>query len=412
MTLIKNSLIKMMVFITVITGNAIVGIYGLLFSCPIDKTKTDLEKKNFNKVLIIKLWAIGEVCTATPVIRELKSNFPNMSLNFLVGKRSSDIIKNNPHIDEVIVVDEEIFLNFNLVEIFKLIKNLKVKRFDIAIVLHHSFLFTIFAWLIGAKTRVGFDRNGEGFLNNVKICPLFSDKRLSKKHRVDRYLAAVEALGGKVRDRNLEVFPTLEDERFVEDFLEENDVTKDDVLIGIMPTGGKNPAAQRIGARLERKVWPTEYYAELSKMLVEGLKAKIIVLGGVDELEKAQVIKSRIRENLIDTTSKLNLRQLNSAAQRCSLIITNDSGPMFVVSASDVPLVAIFGPTDPFLCGPFSKNSYIINKNIGCGPCLREDVFPNVVKKCNKKTACMNSIEPKEVFEIIKNKLQIEKGKK
>lgn len=397
---IKNAIIRTAVFIIVALGSAVSNIYNLLFPDRSRMSPRIDEKRKYN-VLVIKLWAIGEVCMTTPVIRELRRNFPSISLSILVGKNSADLFKNNPHIDEVIGVDENIFLNFNLPALTELINRLKSQGFNIAIVLHHSVLFNIFAWLIGAKIRVGFDRNGEGFLNTIKIKPL------SKSHKANEYLSVIEAMGGGVSDRRPEIFPTNQDEEYVEYFLEKNGISKNDLLIGIMPTGGANLASERMGARLDRKAWPLEHYIKLCRMLIEELGAKVLILGGKAEVEKANRIKSSIKGPIIDAADKMNLRQLNSLARRCALIVTNDSGPMHIVSAgSPTLLFAIFGPTDPSICGPISKNSYIIDKNLSCSPCFKGDVFPNVAAKCDKEISCMESVSPEEVFGLIRRNLQ------
>ncbi len=404
MSSFKNIVISIAVLIIVAAGRALSSIYGIFFSR--NRDKVSIDKKRFYKVLVIKLWAIGEVCMITPLVRELKHNFPNMSLSILTGKNSADIFKNNPNVDEIIGVDERSFLNFNLIEIAGLLSRLKSERFDIAITLHHFVLFNIFAWLGGARIRVGFDRNGEGFLNTIKVA---SDP---KKHKILEYLSIVEALGGRVDDRETEIFPTAQTEEYVEDFLGKSGISENDLLIGIMPTGGKNPASKRMAADLERKVWPLNYYTELSRMLTENLSAKVIVMGGRDEVEKASVIKSRKKENVIDATGRMNLRQLKALAQKCDLIVTNDSGPMHIVTTTDTPIISIFGPTDPFLCGPTSKYSYVINKNPGCGPCFRGDVFPNIITKCDKNPTCMEMVKPEEVLELVKEKLHSREGAK
>ena len=353
------------------------------------------EKKRF---LIIKLWAIGEVILTTPLVKTLKKNYPDSYIAYLTGKLSTEILKNNKYIDEIISVDEDIFLNFKVIKIIKVISDLKKIKFNIVINLHHSILFNIFSFFTGALTRIGFNRNNEGFLNTIKVKPL------PGKHKIDEYLELTRLLKIKKVYRTPDIFITEEDIKSAENFFIKNKIKNKDKLIGFLPAGSGNPASSKLNIDMERKVWPIEYYIDLAEIIMKRTKAKVIFFGGERESKFKKKISNSTNKNIINAIGDLSLKGLAAAAKRCRFIITNDSGPMHLLWASGIRIYTIFGPTDPAICGPLDKKSTIIRKKTACSPCFKGDLFPNFAKKCNN-IECMRSIKPKDVYNLIRKSL-------
>src|SRR3989338_26943 len=137
------------------------------------------------KILLIKLWAIGEVLFSTPCISRLKANLSDADLYFLVGDNAKDIIIGNPNVKEVITVDEDIFLKPNLLKLLELIMNLRKEKFDIIAILHYNPFFSLFAFLVGANKRIGLKRSNMWSLNTADIINRdFSENKIFENLKV------------------------------------------------------------------------------------------------------------------------------------------------------------------------------------------------------------------------------------
>lgn len=344
------------------------------------------------KILIIKLWAIGEVALATSCVRRLKKEYPGCDIDFLVGDRAKDIVVGNPDIRKTVAVAEEVFLKPDPLRLLALIKDLRRERYDMAVTLHLYPLFSLFAYLIGAGQRLGMKRPGSWSLNTHDV---ISDYTIPK---ILNYLNIFRPLGFLISkdDARVAICPTEEDKRRISLLMDEFTLERKRFIV-ISPTGGENPAAARLKSNIVTKAWPAEYYKELSGLILKDLDYKVVIVGGEAERARASHIKRGHDGRLIDLTGKVNLRELALLAEACVIAITNDSGPMHIMASSGSPIVAIFGPTDHCqICAP-SKNITILMEKLDCSPCFDETVFPNKVIDC-KDPICMRSIRPEKVY--------------
>jgi len=349
------------------------------------------KKSLYKRILIIKLWAIGEVVLSTPIAKTVKENYPDSFITFLVGKKSENILENNIYIDKIISIDEKLFLNFKIFKIIDLIKNIREMNFDILINVHHSILFSIFSLFLSIPTRVGFNRSGEGITNTIKVKPQ------PNKHKIDEYLSLTEAMGMKISDKKPAVFLTDKDIVLAKKFLIKNNIRKDKLLIGMMPTGSSDIASKKLSIDMRRKVWDIEYYIRLAQILISKMNAQIIFFGGKQELKFKDKIYDNLKNNIIDSIGKLSLKEMGAVAKKCKFVVTNDSGPMHLLWSLDIPIIVIFGPTDPNICGQKKKKSIVIKSDLPCSPCFKYDKFPNFFQKCDN-IKCMKDITPEKVW--------------
>jgi ADP-heptose:LPS heptosyltransferase len=120
--------------------------------------------------------------------------------------------------------------------------------------------------------------------------------------------------------------------------------TTGEIVIGINPGGDR-----------EDRRWRPERFAVVAAKLIESYKARIVLLGGPTEREIAADIAGRIKYDVSDLSGKIKIEELPYVISRLDLLITNDSGPMHIAAATKTPLVALFGPEDPTLFGPYTK---------------------------------------------------------
>lgn len=354
-----------------------------------------------NKILIIKLGAIGDLLMTTPAIRALKKAYPTMHISLLAGKSSKMAVSSNPHIDELIECDDYIIYKARFLQkvryALSLLYLLRKKKFDVVFVVHRDWRFNLFAFLCGIPERVGFDRNGEG---------RFLTKRIEingVRHQIDHYLEIVKSFGGHDDGRDMDFAISKEAENVVDKMLQTGGVGKGDIVIGILAGGASN-----IKTDMPIKRWPLENYIELSnKMAADGYK--VILLGAESDRPNAEAILKHAPEglnlgnvvhNILDLTGKTTLEETAAVMKKCNAIVTHDSGPMHLASAVGAPVISIFGPTDPREYYPLSPNSYYFwnVENIKCAPCYKDGEFPDC-----QNPICMKAATVEQVYEKMKD---------
>ncbi|MDI6758844.1 MAG: lipopolysaccharide heptosyltransferase II [Candidatus Omnitrophota bacterium] len=331
------------------------------------------------RILIFNVNWLGDVVFSTAVIRNIRRNYPKSFIACVIPLRCEQILKGNPHLDEVIIFDEKnehkgFFQKLSFIQL------LRLKNFDTVFLLHRSFSRTLLCSLAGIKERIGYRTRKRSFLLTKNIPQPEKDSC----HRIDYYLNIIEKAGLKVEDRFLEFFFSDEDLNFVDNFLNKNSLQKNDFLAGLNP-----------GANWPLKRWPKEYWAALGDRLIREAKAKVIITGGANDLALVKDIKKLMKEKPIIAHGILNIKQLAALSRRLDLFVTADTGPLHIVNAAGAKkIIALFGPTAPAITGPYPiKNTVILQKDTGCKvPCYNRDC---------KDNRCMKALTVKEVFEKI-----------
>ncbi|MDD5236146.1 MAG: lipopolysaccharide heptosyltransferase II, partial [Candidatus Omnitrophica bacterium] len=286
----------------------------------------------------------------------------------------------NPHLDEIIIFDEEDIHKSPFAKI-KFIRQLKAKKFNTAFLFHRSFTRALITFLAGIPERVGYATAKRGILLTKRITPPKKDST----HRIDHYMGVLEEAGLKIEDRYTEFFVDEKDEKFIAGFLKSEKLHSSDFIVGINPGGNWGP-----------KRWPKEYFAELSDLLITELKAKVVILGGEKDAALAQEIKGWMKEKPVIATGKFSLKQLAAFLKKVDLFISADTGPLHIANAVGTKnIIALFGPTSVNITGPYPLTRVVLlQKNTGCViPCYEVDC---------KDNRCMKAITPEDVLEKAK----------
>ena len=324
-------------------------------------------KKN---ILIIRAGMLGDVLMTTPLVHAIRKRYPQAKICYLVGDWSKEILKGNKDIDLIITFDDSIIFEKRLFKVLALIRRLRKERFDLCFILDKSYLWNIFAFLAGAKERIGFNRGKEGFLNTKNID--FS----ASKYELDYYLDIAKLIGiEEETDMNIEL--SGEDKKFAEKKIKEG-------TIGIAAGGADNP-----GQSFTLKRWPLEKYIALIKKL----NKDTALFGGKGDIKVSKEIDNKT--DATNLTGKLTIQQTAACIKRCSLFIAHDSGLMHLAAAVKTPVIALFGPTPAKRFAP--KHSVVIKSHLRCSPCY--DIYGNY-KRC-EKAKCMESISVGEVESAI-----------
>ena len=139
------------------------------------------------------------------------------------------------------------------------------------------------------------------------------------------------------------------------------------------------------------------FRVELDGLVIIGDGAVVIALVFVGDTHDRKIVQSidkKMSHNAVNLTGRTTLRQLAHLLRRCTFAIVNDSAPMHLASYLDVPVLALFGPTDPEKYGPWSAQSCFIRKQEDCPACQR--------RERGARHQCMKSITVKDVLNIFK----------
>jgi len=158
-------------------------------------------------------------------------------------------------------------------------------------------------------------------------------------------------------------------------------------LIGINPCAAYGSA----------KCWLPERFSELARKLIESdARIKVLFFGSGDSVPLVNEICCDLLPGAVNLAGVTSLKELVSITSLCQLFITNDSGPMHIADALHVPLVAIFGSTDPIATGPYNTGE-VLQKKVECAPCFK--------RTCPIDFRCMKKITVDDVFNEARRKL-------
>lgn len=335
-----------------------------------------MEYKN---ILIIKMSSLGDVIHALPFSATLRKLYPKAKITWLVHPQFAGFVPDAPTIDEVIFFDKVAFnkMGFlgkiNFLRTFR--QELHDKHFDLVIDLQGLFKSAVIAWLTGCPNRIGYCemREGSGLVSKA-ICG-----EHSQEHVIERYLDVARYLGADVEKIDFPL-PNLDKEAVS---------VRDKLIIAGMKD--KDYVVFVPGARWETKEWPPEHYATLAdKVTADG--TYVVLAGGPDETEKAELIKATAEnDKIIDLTGKTSLRELAALIKGCKVYISGDTGPLHFAAALKKPLIAMYGPTKAERTGPYGgDNITVLTSPANCAGCLK--------KHCSD-WHCMYDITPEMVYD-------------
>jgi len=342
------------------------------------------------RVLVVKTHAIGDLLMVTPSIAALRQLLPDSRLSVLSGKWSADMLKGNPSIDEIIVFPDDILFNHSVIGLLRLAKLLRAKRFDLAAIFQPSAPVQAIVALAGVPRRLGFDLNGSGFSLTSRLP--WNPK--SERFIGENYMDLPRELGfDGPTPRSVLILSDAEREAAFDKHLAEY-MDRDDSLIAVCPGGGKNPRDD-VGA----KRWPADRFAKVALALAQETRARVLVLGGQSDEAILGDVMDRIPFKGIRPRGT-TIRELAGLISFCSLVITNDSAPVHIAAALEVPCVTIYGPTNPLAVGPPIESHHVVKSSAECSPCYSNEKFPSCANPF-----CMRDIPVEAVLETAREAL-------
>jgi heptosyltransferase-2 len=342
------------------------------------KLLAQFKRDNFKRILIVRTDRIGDVLLSTPLIKAIRDDCPNAFIAMMVSPYAKDIVDGNPYLDQVIIYDKE-GKHKSWHRSMKFARNLKKKRFDLAIILHPNKRVHLVTFFAGISKRVGYDRK-MGFLLTDRI---IHAKQFGEKHELEYNLDLLRYLGIEVKEKSLFMPIKAESERWIEELFKQEGIREGEKLLTIHP-----------GASCPSKIWPEARFAEAADKLAGKYGFKIFIVAGPKDISRAEMVSKTMHSPAINLAGKTSVSQLASLLNRCRLFISNDSGPVHIASAVGTPVISIFGRNQkglsPTRWGPVGPKDKILHKEVGCIKCLAHN--------CKKGFACLKAINVEDVL--------------
>jgi len=287
---------------------------------------------NFKNILIVRTDRIGDVVLTTPSIKALRQTFPEAKISILLTPLTKVLLENNPDLDEVILDDRQRD-RWGVFGFWRLVGDLRQRSFDCAIVYHTKRRTNLACYLAGIPYRVGYKNKKYGFLLNH---PVEDDRHLGKEHEAQYCLNVLKSfqIDGNINDLSVSI---NEDATvYIDDLLKSNNIQRNETLITIHP-----------GASDLAKMWPKENFAELIQAMIKKKVCRFVILGVKELAPIGDFLRKEVGDKVLDLTGLTDLAQLTALLHRTNLLISNDSGPVHIAAALQIPVVSLFTRNQP-----------------------------------------------------------------
>ena len=345
-----------------------------------------IDPLSIKNILVIKLRYLGDVLLITPCLQAIKENLPRAHVTVVVNKGTEAILSHDPNVNELVVVDRRYFL-----EGYWVVMRLRKRQYDLVLDLTDGDRSAIMAKLVNARHRVGYNAEHRW---RGRCYDQIIDGRPDAMHTVSYYLRAIKDIGLDP----MEYAPTLSlsshEEQYANELLIDHGIDHQEQLVMIHP-----------GSRFSAKSWSAERFAAVADRIKGSSLARVVFAGSAQERARVKKIQAQMSTTSLSIVGQTTILQLAAVMKQCALFLGNDNGPMHIAAAMGLPVVALFGPTNPKVWGPWGRGHQVIFKDFDCRSCF--------VLGCQLGSQnCMAQISVEEVMQAIKNSLtkKSEKG--
>ena len=311
-----------------------------------------------SKTLVIRFSSVGDIVLSSPLLRALRRRFPEGQIDFVTKREYAELVRSNHNLNVTFEYDSA--SGFRGLRQLK--RKIQAEKYDLIVDIHNSLRSRYLRWFSGAREVVVINKRQFDRFLLVKLKKNIYRGIVSV---ADRYIETVKKFGVQSDDKGLELH--IPDDVFfgVSSKIAKLKLSEFERVIGMCPS-----------ARHFTKRWPEERFAEVGIRFARGQKAKVILFGGPEDVQRGSIITDLIRratgdEAVIDFSGQLTLLETAAVMQYCDVIVTNDSGLMHIAAAMQKKLVAIFGSTVKELgFFPVSADCIVIEREgLYCRPC-------------------------------------------
>jgi lipopolysaccharide heptosyltransferase II len=312
------------------------------------------DLKPFRILIRSSNW-LGDAVMSVPAVRAIKDGRPDVHVTIAAPDKIAPMWKLIPEVDAIIPLP-----NGSLVSVVRLLR--QQMPFDLAILFPNSLRVALECWLSGISRRVGYRGHWRSWLVNQIVRE--PQKPGPPEHHSLRFVRIACECGAKAS--NIEI-PN------------QTSNIKHQTLIGLCPGAEYGPA----------KRWLPERFAEAAAKITAQSSAQWILFGTKNDAAIGEQIAAAIGDHCVNRIGQTTLDQLIDELQQCRLLLTNDTGTMHLASLLGVPVVAVFGSTEPRLTGPLGNGHIILRHHVECSPCF--------LRECPIDFRCMKAVSTDEV---------------
>jgi lipopolysaccharide heptosyltransferase II len=308
------------------------------------------------RLLVAQTGFLGDVVLTTPLLATLRQHLSPSSLTVMTTPQAKPLLECHPVVNQVLV-DAKRTDGHGPLGLWRMAQRLRRERFSLAVAPHKSFRTALLLMLAGIPQRIGFRQSPGWFLYHCTA------NRDPHRHEVERILCIMRAFGLEPEDcdRKPLVAYSQEAKTTADALLQEVGMDEHAPLFVVCP-----------GSVWATKRWTVDGFAGLVQKLHQHY-GRVLLCGGPDDAQVAQMVHARSGQCGINLVGRADLQTFMALVDRAQLVISNDSAPMHVAVARDVPVVAIFCATTPSLgYGPYSDRAVVVEKkDLFCRPCSR-----------------------------------------
>lgn len=336
-------------------------------------------------IVVVFLMHLGDVMLTTPFLHVLRKNAKNSKIIYVVDKKLVDLVSENPNIDEVYPLEKVRGIN-SVLQLFKEGRKINKKYSpDLVINLHSNERASFLSWAIKAKETIGASVKAFKY-TMTKWIPV----ERNKNHATQMYIDILRKLGiTDTKDNGLEMVLKPQWQEKVARFYAEQKLPKNKGYIGF-----------NIGSAVPEKRWPAENFAKVADYFSEKGYTPVF-FGGPMDLEMVKATTLLMKHEAIVATGEFSIGELGAALGYCDVLVTNDSGPMHVAVSQKVPLVTLYGPSNPKFYGPYTDDAIILEstKDIDINKNMKE-----IIREGKYKGLQVITVD--EVIDAVMKKLQ------
>jgi heptosyltransferase II len=333
------------------------------------------------KILVRTTNWVGDAVMSIPALQAIRSRWPDAEIVLLARPWVADLYRGQSYADRILVYDHK-GKHKGFWRRERLARALRQEKFDVAVLFQNAFDAAWIAWRARIPERIGYARDGRSLLLTRAIpVPV---KGEAPDHEVYDHLELLRRAGW------IECLPAVDEISIVVSGQDRQKALERLLAAGVRKNAVRIAFASG-AAYGSAKCWEPERFAELADRLIAACDADVILFGAPQERGMAARIISAMRHRAFNLVGATPIGELPALLSACRLFIGNDSGAMHVAGAVGIPVVGIFGSTDPEGTRPLTPQFTLIREAVDCSPCF--------LRKCPIDHRCMTRISVDRVFQ-------------
>jgi heptosyltransferase-2 len=332
------------------------------------------------KILVRATNWVGDAVMGIPALQAIRAHAPQAEIAILARPWVADLYRDRGYADRLLVFDSA-GRHAGPFGVERLASELRAEHFDCAVLLQNAFEAAWIAWRAGIAERIGYARDARGWLLTRAVSVPRPGEIAA--HETYYYLELLRRAGWldslpEVQHITLRVAPAALEQ--AEGVLQRSGARANALRVALAPGAAYGSA----------KCWPPDRFAQLAERLISDFDADVIIFGAASERGVAERIVTGMRKRPVVLVGQTKIGELPALFARCQLFVGNDSGAMHVAAAVGLPVVGVFGPTDPYGTAPVTPRRTLVQQRVSCSPCF--------LRHCPVDHRCMTRVEVEPVY--------------